>query len=434
MNATELLQALWRRKLIIVGVALLAVGLAVAALQLVTPQYESSSTLVVRPSAPGEETDLGFLFTIDAIVPIYASAATSRTTKSLARERTDGGFADLRVETFDGTPLIELKARHEDPEVAQGTAQAVADALIEQVESGAVGIEGLMLTQLERPERPTEPVFPQTALTLAVALVLGLGFGAGAALLRETLTSRIETAKEMGEIAGAPVFGEIQTERDVEKLRSAESLVSEPRYRGLRESMRDLRTNLQFSEEGSRSILITSPEGRHGKTTVAFGLAVTLARAGGRTVLVDGDLRRGRIAEMLRLPRAPGLTEALMGLELEAVIQGTDVEMLDVLTGGHLVEDPAELLVTRFPAVLRQLEEMYEAVVVDSTPLAPVNDARVMASYVESTLIVASASVTRRRELRSAVDRLALISVRPTAVVLNNSRTPRGDYYYAAPA
>lgn len=431
MNAAELLQVLWRRKLIIIGVALLAVGLAVAALEFVTPEYESSTTLVIRPSTPGEETDLGFLFTIDAIVPIYASAATSRTTKSLAEERTEGGFADLNVETFDGTPLIRVKARDADPQVAHDTAQAVADALIEQVESGAVGIEGLLLTQLERPELPTEPVFPQTVLTLAVAIVLGLGFGAGTALLRETLTSKIETPEEMAEIAGVPVFGEIRTERDIEKLRATEHLTSDARYRSFRESMRDLRTNLQFSEEGSRSIVVTSPEGRHGKTTVAFGLAVTLARAGTRTVLVDGDLRRGRVAEMLRLPRAPGLMEALMGLEVEAVIQGTDVETLDILTGGHLVEDPAELLVTRFPAVLRQLEELYEAVVIDSTPVT-VNDARVMASYAESTLIVASADDTRRRQLRAAVDRLALISVRPTAIVLNRSRAPRGDYYYAA--
>lgn len=426
MDLRELLDVVWRRKVVVGVVALAVVGLAVAALQLVEPVYESESTLVLSSTA---EDDFSFFFALESIVPVYANAARTRTTRELAEEELGSDLADISVETFEGTPIIEIKARSPDPEKARDSAQAVSDALLEQVRRGTVGLESLEVTQIDEPAVSTDPVFPQTELTLAVAAVLGLAFGVGAAFVRESLTSRVETSEALSELAGVPVYGEIRTAKDVEKLRSPDQLTTNARYRGLLESLRDLRTNLRFAENGQRSVVITSPEGRHGKTTVAFGLAVTFARAGTRTVLVDGDLRRGRIAEMLKLPRAPGLMDALRGAPLESVLRRSSMENLDVLPGGLLAEDPGEMLLMQFANVLRQLEEMYDVVVLDTTPLIPVNDARVMASFAETTVIVASAEATKRRQVREAVERLSLVSVRPTAMVLNRSKAPRGDYY-----
>lgn len=426
MDLRELLDVVWRRKVVVGVVALAVVGLAVAALQLVEPVYESESTLVLSSTA---DDDFSFFFALESIVPVYANAARTRTTLELAEEELGSDLADISVETFEGTPIIEIRARSPDPEKARDSAQAVSDVLLEQVRRGTVGLESLEVTQIDEPAVPTDPVFPQTNLTLAVAAVLGLAFGVAAAFVRESLTSRVETSEALSQLAGVPVYGEIRTAKGVDKLRSPEELAADTRFRGMVESLRDLRTNLRFAENGHRSVVITSPEGRHGKTTVAFGLAVTFARSGTRTVLVDGDLRRGRIAEMLKLPRAPGLMDALRGAPLESVIRRSSMENLDVLPGGRLAEDPGEMLLTQFANVLRQLEEMYDVVVLDTTPLVPVNDARVMASFAETTVIVASAEATKRRQVREALERLSLVSVQPTAMVLNRSKAPRGDYY-----
>ena len=426
MDLRELLDVVWRRKVVVIVVALAVVGLAVAALRLVEPVYQSESTLVLSSTA---DDDFSFFFALESIVPVYANAARTRTTLDLAEQELGSDLADISVETFEGTPIIEIRARSPDPEKARDSAQAVSDALLEQVSRGTVGLESLEVTQIDEPTASTDPVFPQTNLTLAVAAVLGLAFGVAAAFVRESLTSRVETSEALSQLTGVPVYGEIRTAKGVDKLRSPEQLATNTRFRGLLESLRDLRTNLRFAENGQRSVVITSPEGRHGKTTVAFGLAVTFARSGTRTVLVDGDLRRGRIAEMLKIPRAPGLMDALRGAPLESVLRGSGMENLDVLTGGQLAEDPGEMLLMQFANVLRQLEEMYDVVVLDTTPLAPVNDARVMASFAETTVIVASAEATKRRQVREAVERLSLVSVRPTAMVLNRSKAPRGDYY-----
>lgn len=426
MDLRELLDVVWRRKVVVIVVALAVVGLAVGALRLVEPVYQSESTLVLSSTA---DDDFSFFFALESIVPVYANAARTRTTLDLAEQELGSDLADISVETFEGTPIIEIRARSPDPEKARDSAQAVSDALLEQVSRGTVGLESLEVTQIDEPTASTDPVFPQTNLTLAVAAVLGLAFGVAAAFVRESLTSRVETSEALSQLTGVPVYGEIRTAKGVDKLRSPEQLATNTRFRGLLESLRDLRTNLRFAENGHRSVVITSPEGRHGKTTVAFGLAVTFARSGTRTVLVDGDLRRGRIAEMLKIPRAPGLMDALRGAPLESVLRGSGMENLDVLTGGQLAEDPGEMLLMQFANVLRQLEEMYDVVVLDTTPLAPVNDARVIASFAETTVIVASAEATKRRQVREAVERLSLVSVQPTAMVLNRSKAPRADYY-----
>jgi capsular exopolysaccharide synthesis family protein len=426
MDLRELLDVVWRRKVVVIVVALAVVGLAVGALRLVEPVYQSESTLVLSSTA---DDDFSFFFALESIVPVYANAARTRTTLDLAEQELGSDLADISVETFEGTPIIEIRARSPDPEKARDSAQAVSDALLERVSRGTVGLESLEVTQIDEPTASTDPVFPQTNLTLAVAAVLGLAFGVAAAFVRESLTSRVETSEALSQLTGVPVYGEIRTAKGVDKLRSPEQLATNTRFRGLLESLRDLRTNLRFAENGHRSVVITSPEGRHGKTTVAFGLAVTFARSGTRTVLVDGDLRRGRIAEMLKIPRAPGLMDALRGAPLESVLRGSGMENLDVLTGGQLAEDPGEMLLMQFANVLRQLEEMYDVVVLDTTPLAPVNDARVIASFAETTVIVASAEATKRRQVREAVERLSLVSVQPTAMVLNRSKAPRADYY-----
>jgi receptor protein-tyrosine kinase len=427
MDFKEFLDTLWRRKLVVISVLLLSVGVALGALQLATPQYESRSTLVLRPETA---EDFSFFYALNSIIPIYASAATSSSTYDRAQRDLDAPIANITVETYRDTPIIRVRARNPDPEHARDSAQAITDALLDQIQAGDIGIPSLQVRQIDRPRAASAPVYPRTSLTLAVATLLGLAFGIAAALLRESLSTRVETRETLANLVGAPAFAEIPAESAVTRLRSPGDLGSNPRLRAVSEALRDLRTNLLFSNDSLQSIVITSPEGSHGKTTVSVGLATTFARAGARTVLVDADLRKGRVAEMLRMPRSPGLLEVLKGAPLSECVQETTVESLDLLPGGALEADPSELLMAEFPSVLHDLKQMYEIVVVDTTPLVPVNDARIIASSADAVLIVANAESVTRRQVRNAVERLTLVSVAPTAAILNNSRAAGTKGYY----
>jgi receptor protein-tyrosine kinase len=429
VDLNELIGVLWRRKWTILGTTVALLAVAVVALRLVTPVYESTSTIALSPT----DADQGLIFfgISDAVVPVYADAATSGQTLEEAESRI-GDLAEINVQTFSGTPIIKINARDPDRVLAQQSAQAVTEVLLERAEED-IGISSLQLVQIDQPTIASDPVFPRTSLTIAVALLLGLALGIGLALLQENLTTKVATPEELGRVSGAPVYGEIPTEPALAIFNSPGVLSESPRLRGVSEALRELRTNLLFSEGSLNSLVVTSPEGSHGKTTIAFGLAVTVARAGTRTVLVDGDLRRGRVSELLQLERSPGLMEVLKGAPLSDVIRTTSLETLDVVTGGHRGGDPGELLTSEFPAVLEQLQKLYETVIVDATPLVPISDARIMARYAGSVIVVANAATATRRQVRRAVERLSLISLEPTAVVLNNYKAPGGTSYYELP-
>jgi receptor protein-tyrosine kinase len=428
----DLLRVFWQRKLLILVVMLLVIVPAYVATKLVSPRYESTATLAVSPAKQGNDVSL-FLI-LDQVVPLYADAATTHSTLDQARQLVGRGLASVTVQTFKGTGIIKVKARSTSRLLAQQTAAAVSSALLTRANAGDIGIPSLKLTEIDPPALPTSPVFPRTKLTLLVAALLGLGLGLAAAALRETLTTKIESADDLAEVAGVPVYAEIPVESAVLKMHSAEDLATQPRLQIVAEAFRDLRTNLLFTDEGIRSVLITSPDGSHGKTTVAFGLAATLTRAGTRTLLVDADLRRGRIAELLELPRSPGLMDVLLGeTELEDAVRETK-EGLQVLIGGRRSADPGELLTSAFPSLLARVEREYEAVIIDSTPVIPISDARIIARYADATLLVARAGYALRRQLRQAVDRLGLINVVPTAAVLNYSTAVRASSYYVQPS
>jgi tyrosine-protein kinase len=431
VDLNELLQVLWRRKVTVLAVAAITIGIAVVALRVITPVYEASATLALTPEDLTGSNQLIFFGTLDAIVPVYADAATSRTTQEAARRKLGSPLAPITVDTFKGTGLMKLKARSTDRYRARDTVQTLTDALLERTTTGGIGIKSLRLVELDRAALPTVPVFPRKKLSLIVAGLLGFALGIGVALLRENLTTKVETLEDLARVAGVPSFAEIPRETSVDSLYSPEQLATETPLRGFAEALRDLRTNLLFSEGTIRSLVVTSPEGSHGKTTVAFGLAATLARAGTRTVLVDADLRRGRVSDLMEIARSPGLMEVLLEeASLEDVVRPTTQPRLSVITGGRRVGDPTEVITVAFEHVLTQLEEMFEAVIVDGTPVVPISDARIVARFADATLLVVSSGAATRRQVRTAIERLSLIDVRPTATVLNNSKAAGDSSYY----
>lgn len=430
MNVNDFLKVLWHRKWMIVGALIAAIALAFVALRIITPEYRSSSTMSLSPKQLGNE--LLFFQTLDPVLSIYATAARTKSTRDEAEGLIDGPLADISVRTYTSTPIFKIDAQSADPVLARDSATAVSNALIVRARTGQVGVQGLELKMIDRPEIPTAAIYPNRKLTYAIAILLGLGFGVTAAFLWENLGRRVRTRADLADATGVPVFAEIPLTPRVRKVRSLGTFLVDPELRSVSDALRDLRTNLVFAEEGTRSIVITSPEGRHGKTTVAAGLAVTIARSGARTILVDADLHRSRVAEMLGVEPAPGLREVLEGDRLDRNVRETRLEHLYLLTAGRPASDPTELLASRFRVTLEALKEQYDAVVIDAPPVAPVNDARVIASLAQTTLVVCAAGRATHRSVRDAVERLKLVSVTPTAGVLNMSRSRQSRAYYGA--
>ena len=193
-----------------------------------------------------------------------------------------------------------------------------------------------------------------------------------------------------------------------------------------------MRTNLQFAggDRPVRTLVVTGVGPDEGKSTVAANLAVTLALAGTRTLLVGADLRRPTLHTMFDVPPQRGLTEVLLGrLSLdEAVIRLGHVG-LDFLPSGTIPPNPAELLGSQRMAELLQLmADRWEMAVIDTPPVVGLADAAVLAARADATLLVVTVGVTTREGAQLARRQLQQVGARLVGVVVNGV-SPKGSYY-----
>ena len=199
------------------------------------------------------------------------------------------------------------------------------------------------------------------------------------------------------------------------------------------EAARSLRTAVYFGMvEGEGNLVqVTSPDAADGKTTVAANLAIAMAKAGQRTLLIDADLRKPRQAERFGLSEAKGLSTALSSdVAVEKLVQQSGLEGLDVLTSGPIPANPAEVLGSaRFASLLETLGKKYDRVIVDSPPVLPVTDARIIASRCNVTLMTLRVDKTTRKRAAAARDSLIGAGAKILGVALNDMPSGIGYGY-----
>lgn len=272
---------------------------------------------------------------------------------------------------------------------------------------------------------PTSPIRPTPLRNAIVALAVGLMLGVGLAFLREYLDDSLTGKDEVERAApGVPVLGlipELKTWKDHE----AAVLVSiaEP-HSPAAEAYRGLRTSVQFLglDRSIKIIQMTSPSQAEGKSTTIANLAVGLAGAGQRVVLVDADLRRPRIHEFFGLSHDVGLTSILVGdSQLAGALQHVPgVPRLYLLPSGPIPPNPSEMLGSeRMADLLKSLAEHADVVLIDCPPVLPVTDARVLSHRIDATLLVVSAGATKQAQLRRAVELLGQVEAPLLGTVIN---------------
>ncbi len=201
------------------------------------------------------------------------------------------------------------------------------------------------------------------------------------------------------------------------------------------ESFRLLRTNLQFLDldDQPRCLVISSAVPGEGKTMTSTNLAVALAQTGRRTLIIDADLRRPRVAGLLDLDAAVGLTTILVGkTELQDAIQVHEPSGLHFLASGAKPPNPTEILQSRVTHnLIKQLSDEYDMVIIDAPPLLPVADASVLATLADGIILVVKHGKTTRDQLEEAIARLNQVGGRLFGVVVNMiPRRATNSYYY----
>lgn len=192
-----------------------------------------------------------------------------------------------------------------------------------------------------------------------------------------------------------------------------------------------IRTNLRYVDvdHPPRTVVVTSSVPGEGKTTTACNLAIAVAQAGSRVLLIEGDLRRPKVAEYLGVDGSIGLTDVLIGqIQFDdAVIHWRRGLECDFLASGAIPPNPSELLGSHQMAeLLQELAGRYDSVIIDAPPLLPVSDAAILAAVTDGALLVVRHGETRHEQVQHATQALRQVDARILGTILNFAPSRRG--------
>ncbi len=265
--------------------------------------------------------------------------------------------------------------------------------------------------------------------------LVGLAFGVGLLFIFAMMDNRLVSVEDLTQRFNTPVLGIIP----LQKQRNGEVMLLQPNDDRLMfaESCRNIRSSLLFMDrQGPRpqTILVTSSIPAEGKSTLSANLAITLAFASSRTLLIDCDLRRGKAHRAFGLSAEIGLSELLMdeSLEAEPLIQSTSYEGLDLLATGEYPDRPGELLMSsRFDQIVAQFKQRYDYIIFDCPPVLATDDTPSLATKADAVIFMVRSTYTRTRQIKSSVDALELRGTKVRGFVLNfvDNREPNHYYY-----
>lgn len=441
MSIAPVLRALARHRVAAGLVAAVALSAPLALYATSAPVYRTSTSLYVAvlPDAAQSsalELGQGNSAARDRVVSYAQVARTALVLRPVVEELgLDETVDELAARVSAAPPtdsvVLTLVVEDQSPARAAEVADAVARSLSEVVASdlepaGDGGRAPVRLTVLEDARVPTRPETPGLAAHLAVGLALALLGASGVAVLLSRTEVRFRQPSDLAEVTSTPVLGIVPF--DPQATSHPLTVQVDPRGRRA-EAFRTLRTNLRYVDARGdrRCFLMSSPLPSEGKTTTVCNLAIALAQAGRSVALVDADLRRPRVAEIMDIEGAVGVSDILIGAaELEDVVQPWGRDGLVVLPAGQVPPNPAELVASEgMRALLEELRSTYDHVLVDAPPLLPVSDAGALASLVDGVLVVAAARRTRRRDLAAALDVLHASGREAAALLLTMAPLPR---------
>jgi len=434
--------------ILILALALVGVAAAAGYSIVKTPEYQATSKVFVSTQGGDTVQDLqsGNTFTQQRVqtysdlvstpvvlLPVAAALRLNLTAEQLAKMVTASSPLN--------TTLIEITVTSTSAKQAADIANATGQSLTTVVEDletptqkssdvADATTSPVKLTRVQEAVVPQRPSSPNVPLNIALGLLVGLALGVGVAVLRETLDTRIRNEHDVELISDVPIVGGIAFDPKA----AARPLIVQADPRSPRsESFRTLRTNLQFlnTEGTSRSFVVTSSVPSEGKSTTAANLAIALADAGARVLVVDADLRRPKLAEYMGLEGAVGLTDVLISrAELVDVIQPWGTGSLYVLPAGKVPPNPSELLGSQTMINLIALfEKEFDFVLFDAPPLLPVTDAAVLGKNVGGALVVVSAGHTHKNQLKGAVTALQNVNARVAGFIVTMLPTKGPDAY-----
>lgn len=284
---------------------------------------------------------------------------------------------------------------------------------------------------------PASPAYskkPGIPKALGTGLVIGLLLGGGILFLLDRIDDRVNSFTELRDHFEEEVLGQVPLE-PLDGAERVSLLKIDDERQVYAEAFRNIRSSLMYMAiegERPRSLLITSAVPGEGKSTVSANLAITMAFAGSRTLLVDADLRKGLLNQDFGLSSSPGIAEALeQQMHWTQVVQETPFQGLHFIARGHARSHIGELLIGPVADLfLQEIREHYDHIIFDTPPVLAADDTPSLAPKIDGTLMVMRSGHTSSRMTQSSLDLLYQRQVNVLGMVFNCIDTQLPDYYH----
>lgn len=289
---------------------------------------------------------------------------------------------------------------------------------------------------IDSAESQPNAVAPKKALIMVLATILGFIVGCAYVIAREFFNNKIKGTEDIDAL-GVNVYATIPFSTHEKKLIAAGNqrpLALENPADTAVEAIRSLRTSVYFSvmNQGNNLVMISSTSPGVGKSFVTSNMAVVLANAGKKVLLIDTDLRKGRIHKAFGLSNKAGLSEYLAQQDTtQPTIHHGVIENLDVICRGKNVTHSSELLMgERFKHLLDTVKGQYDIVVIDTAPILAITDSAIIGKYVGTSLLIAYYGVNTVKDVELSLKRFKQNDIEITGVILNGIDAKSDDYNY----
>ena len=438
INIKELLEYI-KEKVWIVGIALvLSLTASIIYTQAIKkPIYKSSTTYVLISDSSKEGITTSEVTLNEKLIATYKEIIKSRNIlekviKKLELDMTTQELAkNISVEQVSTSSMIKITVSNNDPNTAQKIAETIGYEFSKEIESlykiSNLGLvdKALVPSVASNSSNAKEMIMINGgALALSVMIIFMLFY----------FDNTVKDSEQVQEKTNLPVLGSVPlvskkstNEKDLIVHKDPKSPISE--------GIRTIRTNLQFSNvDGNlKKIMVTSSMPGEGKSFTSSNLATAFAQDGNKVLIVDCDMRKGRVHKIFEVSNNKGLSNLLIDnieKNFKKYIQKTKIENLSVLPSGTIPPNPSELLNSEAnKKLIKILEEQYDYIIFDCVPINGLPDSLIMTNLVDKSIIVCAANITPTELLQKTKTSLQNVDSDIAGIIVNKTKAAYNKYY-----
>ncbi len=416
-------------------------GVAAYDLTMKEPVYQANTTVVIAKSEGADTNNsaatLSDINASQKLATTYSEIAKSelvldKVIANLGLNTTVKGLSkNISIKPVDDTSILSITAKDSNAKLSAVIANEIANVFASQV-AAIYKLENVtQLSVAVTPENPANNTLTRDLVLAAVISIVGvLGF----AFLRFYLDDTVKHSDDIEKEIGLPMTGCI-LKGDVKSKKSENELIVDKMPKAIvSENIKSLRTNLQFTavDNDVKTILVTSTNASEGKSFVSSNLAISFAQTDKKVLLVDCDLRKGRLHKLFGIPNTSGLSNVLTGnlRSIGRYIRPTKINNLNLMTCGTYPPNPSELLASKKnKRLIKILCDYYDVVIFDGAPVGGLADSVILSSLVDETIIVVKDANTAKADLVETKESLDKVGAKIAGIVFNMVNRKSTKYY-----